>query len=62
MFAVTGITGNVGGEVARNLLSAHRPVRAVLRDVRKGEVWAERGCDRAAADIKDCLLYTSRCV
>ena len=25
MFAITGITGNVGGEVARNLLAAGRP-------------------------------------
>jgi len=36
MFAITGITGNVGGNVARNLLAAGRPVRAVMRDVRKG--------------------------
>ena len=27
MFAITGITGNVGGEVARNLLAAGQPVR-----------------------------------
>jgi nucleoside-diphosphate-sugar epimerase len=45
MFAITGITGNVGGEVARNLLAAGRPVRAVVRDLRKGESWAKRGCD-----------------
>jgi len=25
MFAITGITGNVGGEVARNLLAAGGP-------------------------------------
>jgi uncharacterized protein YbjT (DUF2867 family) len=36
MFAITGITGNVGGNVARNLLAVGRPVRAVMRDVRKG--------------------------
>ena len=40
MFAITGITGNVGGEVARNLLAAKRPVRAVVRDARKGAEWA----------------------
>ena len=39
MFVITGITGNVGGEVARNLLAAGRPVRAVVRDLRKGEAW-----------------------
>jgi uncharacterized protein YbjT (DUF2867 family) len=38
MFAITGITGNVGGQVARNLLAAGRPVRGVVRDIRKGVV------------------------
>ena len=53
MFAITGITGNVGGEVARILLAARQPVRAVVRDLNKGAAWAERGCDLAHADIAD---------
>ena len=53
MFAITGITGNVGGEVACTLLAANRPVRAVMRDMRKGAAWAERGCEVALADIDD---------
>jgi uncharacterized protein YbjT (DUF2867 family) len=53
MFAITGITGNVGGEVARTLLAAKQPVRAVVRDFSKGAAWAERGCDLAQADIAD---------
>jgi NAD(P)H dehydrogenase (quinone) len=53
MFAITGITGNVGSEVARNLLAANQPVRAVVRDLRKGEAWAERKCDLVSADIND---------
>ena len=53
MFAIMGITGNVGGEVARQLLAAGKPVRAVMRDVRRGGVWAERGCEMFAADIGD---------
>lgn len=36
MFAITGITGQVGGELARYLLAAQRPVRAVVRDSQKG--------------------------
>jgi uncharacterized protein YbjT (DUF2867 family) len=32
MFAVNGITGKVGAAVARSLLSADQPVRAVVRD------------------------------
>jgi len=59
MFAITGITGNVGGEVARNLLAAGRPVRAVMRDVRKGEVWGKRGCDLVGADINDVAALTT---
>jgi NAD(P)H dehydrogenase (quinone) len=53
MFAITGITGNVGGEVARNLLAAGKKVRAVVRDPSKGNVWAERGCEVPVANIED---------
>ena len=59
MFAITGITGNVGGEVARNLLAAGRPVRAVVRDVRKGEAWAKRGCDLVGANINEAAALTA---
>ncbi len=59
MFAITGITGNVGGNVARNLLAAGRPVRAVMRDVRKGDGWAERGCELSTADILDVSALAS---
>lgn len=53
MFAVTGITGKVGGEVARTLLAGGKSVRAVVRDAAKGEVWAARGCEVATAEITD---------
>src|SRR2546429_7000286 len=33
--------------------AAGRPVRAVMRDVRKGDGWAQRGCELATADILD---------
>ena len=59
MFAITGITGNVGGNVARNPLAAGRPVRAVMRDVRKGDGWAQRGCELATADILDVAALAS---
>jgi NAD(P)H dehydrogenase (quinone) len=59
MFAITGITGNVGGQVARNLLAANQPVRGVMRDARKGEVWAQRGCELAGADINDAAALTA---
>ena len=59
MFAITGITGKVGGEVARNLLAGNQPVRAVVRDLRKGEAWAQLGCDLVRADINDAGALTS---
>ena len=53
MYAVTGITGKVGAAVARSLLSADQPVRAVVRDRGKGAAWADLGCDVAVADLVD---------
>lgn len=53
MYAVTGITGQVGGAVARHLLAAHQPVRAVVRDASKGEAWSARGCEVAVAGVND---------
>jgi uncharacterized protein YbjT (DUF2867 family) len=59
MFAITGITGNVGGEVARNLLAAKQPVRGVARDVGKCKTWAQQGCEIVGADINDAAALTS---
>jgi uncharacterized protein YbjT (DUF2867 family) len=53
MFAVMGITGNVGGGVAKNLLAAGTAIRAIVRDERKGDEWKQRGCEIAVADIYD---------
>jgi NAD(P)H dehydrogenase (quinone) len=59
MFAVTGITGKVGAAVARSLLSADQPVRAVIRDRSKGAHWAQLGCDIAVADLSDTEALTA---
>jgi uncharacterized protein YbjT (DUF2867 family) len=59
MFVITGITGNVGGEVARTLLAAKKPVRAVVRDASKGEAWAKLGCEVAVADAYDVVALTA---
>jgi uncharacterized protein YbjT (DUF2867 family) len=53
MFAITGITGQVGGQLAEELLAAGRPVRAVLRDPAKAWRWVERGCEAAIAAMDD---------
>jgi NAD(P)H dehydrogenase (quinone) len=38
MYAITGITAKVGGELARNLLAAGQLVRAIVRNASKAEV------------------------
>jgi NAD(P)H dehydrogenase (quinone) len=53
VYAITGITGKVGGIVARTLMAAGLPVRAVVRDADKGRPWARRGCEVAIASIAD---------
>jgi NAD(P)H dehydrogenase (quinone) len=58
MFAITGITGNVGGEVARNLLAAHQPIRGVVRDILKSADWAQCCRELAQADINDAAALT----
>lgn len=52
MFAVMGVTGQVGGELARTLLAAGRKVRAIVRSREKGTAWAERGCEIAIASTE----------
>jgi uncharacterized protein YbjT (DUF2867 family) len=59
MFTITGITGQVGAAVARRLLSADQPVRAVVRDRTKGAPWAQLGCDVAVADLSDTEALTA---
>jgi NAD(P)H dehydrogenase (quinone) len=58
MFAVTGITGKVGGQVARNLLARGHKVRAVVRDRGKGDAWAALGCEVSLASIDDAWALT----
>ena len=58
MFAITGVTGQVGGVVARALLAAGQRVRAVLRDPARGAAWAAQGCEIALADMRDAAALT----
>jgi NAD(P)H dehydrogenase (quinone) len=53
MYAITGVTGKVGGAVARALVAAGQSVRAVVRNPDKGQVWKDRGCEVALATIED---------
>src|SRR5258705_5945550 len=58
MHAITGITGKVGGAVARTLLSAGQRVRAVVRDADKGRPWSDVGCEVAIAEMEDAEALT----
>ena len=53
MYAITGITGKVGGALAHKLLIENQPVRAVVRNTDKARVWADRGCEIALASMND---------
>jgi NAD(P)H dehydrogenase (quinone) len=59
MYAITGITGQVGGAVARNLLAANKAVRAVVRSAEKGQFWAALGCEIAVAEMEDATALAA---
>jgi NAD(P)H dehydrogenase (quinone) len=58
MYAVTGITGQVGGAVARALMAQGENVRAVARDASKAAPWVEHGCDLAIVEMSDTSALT----
>jgi NAD(P)H dehydrogenase (quinone) len=55
MFAVMGITGNVGGALASTLLQRGKKVRGIVRDEAKAQVWKDRGAEVVTADYDDRL-------
>jgi uncharacterized protein YbjT (DUF2867 family) len=58
MYAITGITGQVGTALADALFAAGKPFRAVVRDAAKGRVFADRGATVAVADLDDTVALT----
>lgn len=53
MFAITGMTGQVGGALAHALIEQQQAVRAVVRNAQRAAQWAARGCEIAVADMSD---------
>lgn len=53
MYAITGITGQVGSVIGNILLASNEQVRAVVRSADKGQAWKELGCEIALATIED---------
>ncbi|WP_414442318.1 NmrA family NAD(P)-binding protein [Burkholderia sp. 22PA0106] len=52
MFAVTCVSGRVGGVTARRLLARGHDVRAVIRDPARAAAWSQQGCAVAIADLR----------
>jgi len=59
MYAIMGVTGQIGSVIGRALLAAEQPIRAVVRDAGKAQVWADRGCEIALANIEDTVSLTT---
>ena len=59
MYAIMGVTGQIGSVIGRTLLTAEQPIRAVVRDAGKAQVWADRGCEIALANIEDTASLTT---
>jgi len=55
MFAVMGITGNVGGAIAKTLLQHGKKVRGVVRDQSKAQAWKDKGVDLVTANYDENL-------
>ena len=53
MYAVMGITGNVGGALARSLLTRGEKVRGIVRNPDKAAEWEKQGVELFKADYDD---------
>ena len=59
MYAVMGITGNVGGAVARTLLAKGEKVRGIVRNLEKAAEWQKQGVELFKADYDDVDALTA---
>ena len=53
MFFIAGITGNVGGAAARQLLAQGKQVRTLLRTPEKAKAFADQGVELQEGDLND---------
>jgi len=53
MYAVAGVTGHTGGNVASSLLDQGKSVRVLVRNRQKGEPWQACGAEVSVADLLD---------
>jgi NAD(P)H dehydrogenase (quinone) len=55
MFAVMGITGNVGGAVGDTLLQHGKQVRGIVRDAAKARAWRDKGVELVTSNYDEDL-------
>ena len=59
MYAVMGITGNVGAAVARTLLAKGEKVRGIVGNPEKAAGWQKQGAELFKADYNDVDALTA---
>ena len=59
MYAVMGVTGNVGGAVVRTLLAKGEKVRGIVRNPEKAAEWQKQGAELFKADYNDVDALTA---
>jgi uncharacterized protein YbjT (DUF2867 family) len=59
MYAVMGITGNVGGAVARTLIAKGEKVRGIVRNPENAAEWQKQGAELFKADYDDVDALTA---
>ena len=59
MYALMGITGNVGGAVAQSLLARSEKVRGIVRNPGKAAEWQKQGVELFKADYDDAEALTT---
>jgi NAD(P)H dehydrogenase (quinone) len=53
MYAIIGITGNVGGEAACQVLAAGKQVRGLVRNSAKADPWRKKGAEVVVGNLSD---------
>ncbi len=58
MYVIAGATGNVGSVAASELLGSGKPVRVIVRDSAKGELFEQQGAEVAVGTLDDVVFLT----
>jgi NAD(P)H dehydrogenase (quinone) len=59
MYAIIGLTGNVGGATARALLQEGNKVRGIVRERARAAAWEAAGVELRVADVLDAAAMES---